>query len=128
MPNVISNRQVNKTASYTVNPEVDRYDTLFTNGGASGAVTFTLPQPTRAHLGRGYGFASLVDQNLTVAARTAGDIITKDDTAADSVALSTNGEKIGGRLRADCVETALNSGVFKWLVTCVSAGHTVTVT
>ncbi len=123
----IKSRLVHKTASYTVNPAVDRTGTIFTNGGASGAVTFTLPTASRQLAGESYHFACLVDQNMTVAGPSAGSVVATNNAAAASVTLSTGNQKIGGRLQATCVETSLNSGTFKWLVTVVSAGHTGTV-
>lgn len=81
-----------KTADYTVTT-LDN-NTLFTNKGASGAVNFTLP--ATAVLGLRYGFYVAADQSVTITAGTADTLIVFNDAAADSVALSTAGDKVGG--------------------------------
>jgi hypothetical protein len=73
------------------------------NVGAGGALTATL---TSAATGWKPGddvlFLSCADQNFTVAG-TAGQLITFNDIAANSVALSTASEKCGGALLVTCV-------------------------
>lgn len=81
-----------KTADYTV-LEADN-NALFTNRGAGGAVNFTLP--ATAKKGLSYRFYVVADQTVTLTAGTADTLITYNDAAADSVALSTAGNKIGG--------------------------------
>lgn len=125
MSAIFKRRVVPKTASYSPNAATDQPGTIFTNRGATGAVTFTLPTPSRGYLGFSYEFRSVADQDLTVAGATAGDIATKNDQAANSVAVSTSGEKIGAALAAECIETA--DGTFKWLVYGLAVGHTYTV-
>lgn len=69
-------------------------DVMFVCKGGSGAVNFTLPATALA--GMRYGFYNAQDQNMTITAGTADKIVSLNDLAADSVALSTSSEKIGG--------------------------------
>lgn len=62
--------------------------------GATGAVTLTLPATPKR--GLRFRVTNVSDQNLIVAAGTADTMVTLNDLAADSVALSTSSEKIGG--------------------------------
>lgn len=121
----LQRRIVGKSAAYSPSQALDRPQSVFTTRDAAGAVTFTLPTPTRGYLGTEYVFASVRDQSMTVAGTTAGDIATFNNAAAASVAASTGGQKIGARIRALCVETV--SGTFKWLVTGETVGVTYTV-
>lgn len=118
---------VNKQANYTILP-TDPCGTCFTNGGDNGAIVFTLPAPTVNLLGKWFLFHNIVttEQDMTVATATADTMITKNDVAADSVAMSTTGEKIGGLAIAICVD-ADGAGTYKWSVTGLSVGHTFTV-
>ncbi len=85
---------VAKTANYTVtNADAD---TLFTNRGAAGAVTFTLP--ANARKGLRFGFFVVADQNVIVASGTADTMVVFNDAAADSIAFSTASEKIGAMI------------------------------
>lgn len=90
-----------KTANYTVDPTKDRGATRFTNRGAVGAVTFTLPtlnnQPD--YMGLWYEFQGVADQTFTVAA-AAGKAVCFNNAAATSLACSTGGQKIGALIRA----------------------------
>lgn len=79
--------------------------TNFVTGG-TGAVTFTLPSPKR---GLEYSFYNAVDQNMTITCATTDVLIVYNDIAADSVALSTTSEKVGGSFRV------VGTGT-KWLV------------
>lgn len=95
-----------KTANYTVGTvATDVFGTVFTNEGASGAVTFTLPSPTS---GAYYFFAGVADQNITISAG-AGLGITVNNAAAASIAFSTSSQKIGSFAVAIAVGT-------KWLL------------
>lgn len=85
---------VAKTDDYSVT-EADN-DTLFTNTGASGAVNFTLDADGHTKKGLRYGFYVTADQNVTVTSGTAGKMYAFNNAAADSVALSTSSQKIGG--------------------------------
>jgi hypothetical protein len=118
-------RVVGKSAAYTVNVISDKPGTVFTNKGAGGSVTFTLPTPTRAILGWWYRFKAVVDQNIVVAAPTVDTMVVLNDLAADSLALSTASELIGGEIEAQVVETA--DGTFKWALSGVAVGHTYTI-
>lgn len=81
-----------KTADYTV---LDSdHDVLFTNRGDADAINFTLP--ATAKRGLRFGFMVVADQNVTLTAGTADTLVVFNDAAADSVALSTVSEKIGG--------------------------------
>lgn len=117
----LERRTVRKTAAYTLRPPFDRPGTVFTNAGAVGSVTFTLPAPTRAVLGHWYRFVALVAQAVVVAAPTADTLVALGDTAADSVQVST----IGGEIEAKCIETS--AGVYRWAASGVAVGHTYTV-
>ncbi len=82
---------VPKTANYTVvNADSDK---LFTNRGASGAVTFTLPANPRK--GLRFGFYVVADQNVTIASGTADTLVVFNDPTADSISFSTSAEKVG---------------------------------
>lgn len=86
---------VAKTAAYTVS--INDSGTYFTTRGATAAVTFTLPS---AATGQGciFWFFSAVDFAMTVAGAT-GELIAKNDVAANSVAFSTASEIIGGAVK-----------------------------
>jgi hypothetical protein len=88
-------RLAHKTASYTVLDSDN--GTLFTNKGASGAVTFTLP--ATAKKGLEYTFFAVANQNLVVASGTADKMVVFNDAAADSIAFQTASEIIGGAVR-----------------------------
>lgn len=118
-------RVVDKTANYTVTAALDRNETLFTNRGASGAVTFTLPPPGARYLGWRYEFLSVENQNLIVAGATAGDVVALNDAAANSVAASTTNQKIGAHIIADCIRTG--EAIFKWFVRVDAVGVTQTI-
>lgn len=69
---------------------------LFTNRGASGAVTITLPTPSSDNAGGHVQVRVVADQNVTVNCSTNGKIVLINDAAGNSVAWSTSSEKIGG--------------------------------
>lgn len=99
-----------KTANYTVGTvATDVFGTVFSNEGASGAVTFSLPAPTS---GAYYFFAGVADQNITISAG-AGLGITINNAAAASIAFSTTSQKIGSFAVAIAVGT-------KWLLVNLS--------
>lgn len=93
-----------KTASYTVVAA----DTgkVFTTTGASGAVTFTLPAAATAGSGWHAYFVNTVDQDMAIAG-TAGELVTFNDVAANSVTFSTAGEKIGAAVHVICDGTKM---------------------
>lgn len=109
-----------KTADYTV-VAADN-GKLFTTKGAGGAVNFTLPAPSASLKGFNVGFMSEADQNMTITSGTADTLVCFNDLAADSVAVSTAGGKIGAMF-----EVVLNSDGTKWLVIPHLSGHTLTV-
>lgn len=121
----LERRHVAKTASYTIKPDTDKPGTVFTNAGAGGAVTFTLPTPNKAVLGWWYRFLGVADQNIIVQPPTADTLIVINDVAADSLALQTAGQKIGGVIEVQCVESA--SGTYRWSAYGITVGHTFTV-
>jgi hypothetical protein len=95
-----------KTGDYTIDTADIPSGTIFTNRGAAGAVNFTLPAPTRALEGVYYDFIGVADQTITVTAATADTLIAHNDTAADSLAMSTAGDKIANGIRAVCDGTS----------------------
>lgn len=97
---------VAKTADYTV--VAGDNNRIFTNQGAAGAVVFTLPAIAKGLRFRFYAEAS---QNVTITAATADTMVTFNDAAADSIALSTANKIIGGGW-----EIYANANASKWLV------------
>lgn len=82
---------VAKAANYTVT-ELDN-NVFFTNRGASGAVTFTLPALPKKFLR--FGFYVAADQTVTIAGAVDNQMIAFNDLDADSIAFSTSAEKLG---------------------------------
>ena len=67
-----------------------------TNRGAGGAITITLPDAAVA--GDWFEYWGVADQNVTFASQTADTLLAGlNDAAADSLAFSTAGNKIGAR-------------------------------
>lgn len=120
MPIRKQDRVVAKTAAYTITALNDPSGTVFTNRGAVGSVTFTLPPASQAYRGYEYDFQGIADQNLVLAPSTPDTLIVLNDTAADSLAISTGGQKIGGRMKAFCDGTS-------WIAMGVAVGHTYTI-
>lgn len=97
-----SSNVVAKTASYTVDLNATRSGTRFTNRGASGAITFTLPTPNagdQVRVGYCLSFLGVADQNVIVAA-AAGKAVVFNNAAAASLAAQTAGQKIGALIEA----------------------------
>ena len=117
----LERRIVRKTAAYTIRPPFDRPGTTFTNAGATGSVTITLPAPTKAVFGWWYRFKALAAETFVVAAPTADTLVALSDAAADSVSVPT----IGGEIEAVCIETS--AGVYRWAASGIAVGHTYTV-
>jgi lipopolysaccharide export system protein LptA len=84
-------RVVAKVGDYSV--QATDSGTIFTNYGAGVAVNFTLPAKAT---GLYYTFFCAADNSLTVTADIADKIVAFNDAAADSVAYSTAGDKLGG--------------------------------
>ncbi len=91
---------VAKTANYTVLPKDN--GVLFTNEGASGAVTFTLPTPAARLKGMMVEFFIVADQTVTLTCATSDRLVVANNASADSLAFSTSSEKIGASLKATC--------------------------
>jgi hypothetical protein len=106
-----------KTADYTLT-NTD-WGAVFTNRGAAGAVTFTLPPVASTPAGAYAEFFVVTDQTVTIAG-TAGELTTFNDAAANSVAFSTSAEKLGAAIKAFCDGT-------KWLI-FIQTEETATVT
>ncbi|MEO1063743.1 MAG: hypothetical protein AAFZ07_20185 [Actinomycetota bacterium] len=92
-----------KTADYTV--LAGDMGKIFTTRGAGGAVTFTLPAASPELEGSVVEFYAVADQNLVVAGQDEG-LVVFNDLTADSIALQTTSEKIGGGFRAVCDGTS----------------------
>lgn len=114
-------RPVAKTADYAVEFQSMRGGALFTNRGAVGAVTFTLPTLTNQPdaMGIWAEFVGVADQTFTVAA-AAGKAVCVNNAAATSLACSTGNQKIGARIRAVWDGTS-------WILSGCSVGITYTV-
>lgn len=116
---------VAKTASFTLDPTTTKVGTLFTNKGAAGAVTMTLPQLSGSAGGTWDGywveFASEVDQTIAVAC-TAGKAITDGNAAATSLTASTASHKIGA-----CIRAVWDAAAAKWFLFGINSGVTYTV-
>jgi hypothetical protein len=116
----VKHRVIAKTANYQVNSQRDRSGTIFTNRGASGTVVFTLPPTPKYCLGWEYTFVGVANQTITVQTVVPDTLVALNDTAADSLSLSTASQKIGGVIRAMCDGTS-------WVVWGGAAGAAVTV-
>src|SRR6266478_5201424 len=90
---VFGQRIVAKTASYTVT--VDESGTLFTNRGATVAITFTLPLNSSCPIGTFYEFYGISATGFTVLSNPTDTIATKNDATADSITSTTTSLIIG---------------------------------
>lgn len=72
-----------KTASYTVLPTDG--GKLFTNEGAAGSITFTLPSSTATENGWWCEFATVAAQAIVIASSPVDTLIIHGDAAADTV-------------------------------------------
>lgn len=68
----------------------------------SAALTFTLPAAASAGAGCHCIVINGADTNLLIATANAGELVTLNDVAANSVALSTSSEKVGGGFHCIC--------------------------
>jgi len=90
---------VTKIAAYTV--KVHESGTHFSNSGAAGSVTFTLPA-VASSAGCVYWFhAAVAAQNLVVTA-PAGTLVAHNNATATSVSLQTGGNIAGGCIHVFC--------------------------
>lgn len=112
-----------KLASFTLDVPGTPCGAVFSNAGAVGAVTVTLPQlaPNAEWDGYWIEVQGIADQTFTVAC-TAGKAITFNNAAATSLACSTGGQKIGGVIRA-----RWDSSQSKWHLSGRAVGVTYTV-
>lgn len=87
-----------KTAAYTVTSAED--GVLFTNRGATAAITFTLPD-TSVGLPVGFtvAFFGVSATGFTVACNPSDKIVTKNDANADSITCTTTSLIIGAAVR-----------------------------
>lgn len=87
-----------KAASYTVTAAES--GTLFTNRGATVAITFTLPAVTGLPIGTRYEFYGSNAYGFTVASGGSSDnIVALNDAAADSLTVTTTSLIIGAHVR-----------------------------
>ena len=83
-----------KTASYQILP--GDHGKLFTNRGASGSVTFTLPVVTDIQTGWFCEFFVAANQAVVIASQGSSDNITSfNDLTADTITIDTSAERIG---------------------------------
>ncbi len=110
---------VAKTAAYTITAAES--GTLFTNRGATAAVTFTLPAVTGLPIGTKYSFYGVSAYGYTVASNGSLDnIVSKNDVAADSITATTTSLMISAAVSVIWDGTA-------WLAKQESVGPTYTV-
>ncbi len=114
---------VAKTADFTLDPNATVDGTVFTNAGATGAVTCTLPQLSNTPEWDGYyvDFHGVADQNIAFAC-TATKAIALNNAAATSLTAGTSSKKIGARLRA-----RWDAGQTKWHLMQLEQGSASTV-
>lgn len=98
----LTQRRIALTAATTIVFPFHAPGTLFTNRGASGSVTATLPTANAALTGVWYEFAVHADQSFIVAAASANTLVAPGDVAADNVGFQISSKKIGRRLRVSC--------------------------
>ena len=87
-----------KAANYTLTS--DDMGKIFTNRGASGEVTFTLPDASSAFSGAHVTILPIAAQKTTITTATADVLITAGDAEADSV--TQNSAAIGGIIELFC--------------------------
>lgn len=83
-------------ASYVVIPKATAYQivagdcgAIFTNRGAAGGVTFTLPSATELQAGWNCEFFNVVAQVITIASTPTDTLIVDSDAGADTIALAS---------------------------------------
>ena len=107
------------TAAYQCVPE--DIGVLFTNRGAAGSVTITLPPTSELPVGWFCEFFQVADEIIIVASPTADTMVVFNDAAADSVSYATAAEMIGNGLKFTWDGTG-------WLVRTNLAADSVTAT
>jgi hypothetical protein len=111
-----------EVVALTASTTLTSYDSgkIFTNRGATGSITITLPVVNNETAGAELEVLVIADQTVIVASSPADTLVIFNDAAADSIALQTSGEKIGGALRFVCDGTA-------WVAQSLCSGaHTLT--
>lgn len=86
-----------EVVALTASATLTNYDIgkIFTNRGASGTVTITLPAPDSTNAGGRVEVYCVANQTLTVNCSTNDLLVIFNDAAADSVSFATANEKIG---------------------------------
>ena len=92
-----------KTANYTFT-NTD-WGGIFTNRGATGGITFTLPAVSATPVGAYVEVFVAANQDVTVAS-TADEMITFNDIDANAVAWTTSSEKLGAAAKFLCDGTS----------------------
>lgn len=92
-----------KTAAYAITPA--DWGKLFTNRGATGSVTFTLPAVSAVQSGFYVDFFVAADQDVVIAS-TADQMITFNDIDANAITWSTSSEKLGNAATMICDGTS----------------------
>jgi hypothetical protein len=90
---------VAKTASYTVAVDGSDFGKVFTNRGASGTITFTLPTPSAGIAGGYVDFFTVAAQTIAVDCTMADLLVVHADATADSI---TTAATIGQHIKAIC--------------------------
>jgi hypothetical protein len=98
VPNVLA-----KTSAYTFNNS--DWGAIFTNRGATGSVTFTLPAVAGTPAGA-YVIIYIVADFEVVVAATSGELVTFNNAAADTVTITEASEHIGAGLTFICDGTS----------------------
>ena len=107
-----------KTAAYTCT--VDESGVMFTNRGATVAITFTLPLNSTCPIGTRFSFYGVSAYGFTVTSNPSDTIVTLNDAAADSITITSTSKIIGGAVDVIWDGTA-------WLAKQASVGNTYTV-
>jgi len=81
---------------------------------ATGANNFTLPATADCEPGVQFIFQQIADANLVVTGETAGDIISRNNAAADTLTFSTASNKIGAAVQLELIDSD-GAGTLKWL-------------
>jgi hypothetical protein len=103
-----------KTSNYQIVYATDN-GKLFTNYGAAGAVTFTLPAVIAAN--QRYVFKVIAQQQLTITSFEGSNIVAQGNAAASSITITASAQEIGSHV---VLET--NAAGTLWYATYISAG------
>lgn len=82
-----------KTANYAI--VANDNNSLFTNAGATGTVTFTLPPLANGYF---FGFYGVANQTFAVTSFEGGNIVAANNATANTLTFSTGGQKVGAGL------------------------------